>query len=124
MVLRKLGGLTSSFKILDSTANSKSSRQTWQTQIRLLLKKQSDQVFHVCYSGKYFVNSSPDNTHLIPRQRKKVFKTFTVTKTYPVVLPVIVSAMVLRKLGGLMSSFKILDSTARGKPLSSISSSN
>ena len=36
----------------------------------------------------------------------------------------IVSAIVLRKFGGLINSFKILDSTASGKPLSNISSSN
>ena len=37
-------------------------------------------------------------------------------------LPVTVLTTVLRMLGGLISSFKTLDSVASGKPLSSISS--
>ena len=45
-------------------------------------------------------------------------------KTNLVDFPVTVSVMVRKKLGGLMSSFRTLISIARGKPLSSISSSN
>lgn len=45
-----------------------------------------------------------------------------VSCTHPVDLPVTVSVMVLSKLGGLINSLRTLDSTANGKPLSSISS--
>lgn len=39
------------------------------------------------------------------------------------VFPVIVSAMVRKKFGGLISSFRMFNSTASGNPLSNISSS-
>ena len=51
------------FKTSNTSCLKKRPRQTVQTQIRLLLKKQSDQGFPVCQSDKYFVNSSPDNPH-------------------------------------------------------------
>ena len=44
-----------------------------QTQIKLLPKKQSDQVFHVSYSKKHFVNSQPDNQFIWEKQEKTVW---------------------------------------------------
>ena len=44
------------------------SRQTGQTQIRMLLKKQSVRVLPACYSDKHFVKSNPDR-----EQKKKSF---------------------------------------------------
>ena len=43
---------------------------------------------------------------------------------YEVDFPVTVSVIDLKRFGGLMSSFNMLDSVAKGNPLSSISSSN
>src|SRR6218665_372470 len=43
-------------------------------------------------------------------------------RTYLVDLPVTVSAMVLSRLGGRISSLRTFDSVANGNPLSSISS--
>lgn len=45
-------------------------------------------------------------------------------KTYDVDFPVTVSVIVRSKFGGFISSFKILDSVASGKPLSNISSNS
>ena len=45
-------------------------RQTVQSQIRLLLKKQSNQGLH-CYSDKYFMNSSLDNCVYLWTEREK-----------------------------------------------------
>ena len=74
-------------------------RQTGQTQIRLLLEKQSDQglpcflqkqsdrVFPVCYCKKHFMNSIPDYQHFIYEQNEKSvrnFGTFTVVNSSPV----------------------------------------
>ena len=39
--------------------------------VRQLLKKQSDRVFHVCYSDKYFVNSSSLLTNILFENRKR-----------------------------------------------------
>ena len=51
-----------------------------QTQIRVLLKKQSDQGLLCLYSDKHFVNTSPDDIHFIFRIEKSVrnFRPFTV----------------------------------------------
>ena len=54
-------------KILNTSCLLKRTRQTVLTQIRLLLKKKSNQirVFPVCYSDKHFVNFSPENQYFI-----------------------------------------------------------
>ena len=55
-------------KILNSSCLPKRPRQMGQTQIRLLLKKQSDQGLSgllQMYSDKHFVNPSPDKQRLI-----------------------------------------------------------
>ena len=50
-------------------ACQKGNDKTVQTQISLLLKKQSDQVFHVCDSDQHFVNSSPVITNILVENR-------------------------------------------------------
>ena len=52
-------------KISNTSCLPKRLRQTGHTQIRLLLKNQSDQDLPFCFSGKRVVNSSPDNRHFI-----------------------------------------------------------
>ena len=62
-----------------SCASQQPIGQTVQMQIRiLLLKKQSDQVFSVCYSNKHFVSSSPDYQYFFLRTEieKYVFEIF------------------------------------------------
>ena len=64
---------------------AKMPRQTVPTQIRLLLKNQSDKgVPLLLNSDKHFVNSSPDCEHLFENRKRKVLKkisrTFTVNK--------------------------------------------
>lgn len=49
-------------------------------------------------------------------------KYFSFAAVYMIATPVIVLTIERRIVGGLMSSFRMLDSVARGKPLSSISS--
>ena len=62
-------------KNLNTSYLLKRPRQTGQTQIRLLLMKQSDQVFPVCCSTKHFVNPSPDNQNFYLRtERVKCLK--------------------------------------------------
>ena len=51
-------------------------------------------------------------------------RAWTDRQTYVEDLPVTVSVIVRSRLGGLINSLRILDSVARGKPLSNISSSN
>ena len=50
---------------------AKTPRQTVQTQIRLLLKKQSDQGLPCLYSDKHFVNSIPGNQIFFLEQKEK-----------------------------------------------------
>ena len=64
---------------------------------------------------------------LVTEEINSMFKymvIFAKLLAYFVDLPVTVSVIVLRRLGGLINSFSMLDSVARGKPLSSISSSS
>ena len=61
-------------KFFNTSYLPKRPRQTGQTQMRLLLKKQSDQVFHVCYSDKHFVISSPETNLLFQNRKRKVFE--------------------------------------------------
>ena len=56
-----------------------------QTQIRLLLEKQSDLGLPCCYNDKHFANSSPDNQHYIWENKRKIvwnFGTFTSFRIY------------------------------------------
>ena len=74
--------------------------QTVQTQTRLPLKKQSDQIraFPVCYSDKHFVNSIPDthdNQHFIWEQEEKSvpnFRKFTMLIFYCIAKLILVFA--------------------------------
>ena len=54
----------------------KKHRQTGQTQIRLLLKKQSDQGLPCLDSGKHLVSSSPEKQYFIQEQDKKKVQNF------------------------------------------------
>ena len=69
-------------KVLNSSGLQKRTRQTVQTQNRLLLKKQSEQVFPVYIYEKHFVNSKLDNQHFIENRKICVlsFRTFTIIK--------------------------------------------
>ena len=65
-------------KIVNTSYLPKRSRQTGQTQIRLLLKMQSDQGLPCCfsdkpvyYSDKQFVNSSPETIILFENRKKQ-----------------------------------------------------
>ena len=53
---------------------TKRPRQTVQTQIRLLLTKQSDQGLPVCYSGKHLVISSSQTMILFEKRKSKVYE--------------------------------------------------
>ena len=69
-------------KISNTSCLSKIPRQTRQTQIRLLLKKQSDQGPPCLLFWQAFVNSSPENQHFVWESKKKIvgnFRTFTVS---------------------------------------------
>ena len=66
-------------KISNTGCLPKMPRQTVQTQIRLLLKKQSDQGLRSLFAFltsvfRFFVNSSPENKYFL-WERRKVFKT-------------------------------------------------
>ena len=52
-------------KISNISLIQKRYRQTEQTQIRLPLKKQSDQDLPVCFSEMHFVNSKSEKQHFI-----------------------------------------------------------
>ena len=59
-------------KILNTSCLLKRPRQTAQTKIRMLLKKQSDQDLpYLLYSNKHFAEPSLDNRHLILEQNGK-----------------------------------------------------
>ena len=73
-VLQKRTGHGKCFKISNTNCLQKRPRQTAQTQIRLLLKKQSDQGLHcfiVCYSDKRLVNSALKTNVLFENRKKK-----------------------------------------------------
>ena len=68
-------------KILNTSCLSKRARQIEQTQIRLLLKKQSDQGLPCLLFKWPSVNSSPNNQHFIWKQKEESvwnFRTVTV----------------------------------------------
>ena len=66
-------------------------RQTAQTQIRLLLKKQSDQGLPCCYSDKNLVNSSLENSHFILEQKEKGVHNFGTLTNYIVLVEYILT---------------------------------
>ena len=72
------------FQTLDTCL--KRPEQTTQTQIRLLLKEQSDQdrIFLVCYSDKHFINSSHDKEYFVCEKKVKSVQNF---RTFTVILP-------------------------------------